>query len=68
MLWKHVSVTSIKVSEGDRVSAGDTLLTVEAMKMENEVHTPMDGIVKKVYVKVGDSVNPDETLMVIEKE
>jgi len=41
---------------------------VEAMKMENEVHTPMDGTVKKVYVKVGDSVNPDETLMVIEKE
>ena len=61
-------VTSIKVAEGDRVSAGDTLLTVEAMKMENEVHTPMDGFVKKVYVKVGDSVNPDETLMVIEKD
>ncbi len=61
-------ITSIKVSEGGRVSAGDTLLTVEAMKMENEVHTPMDGIVKKIYVKVGDSVNPDETLMVIEKE
>ena len=61
-------VTSIKVSEGAKVSAGDTLLTVEAMKMENEVHTPMDGTVKKIYVKVGDSVNPDETLMVIEKE
>ena len=61
-------VTSIKVSEGAKVFAGDTLLTVEAMKMENEVHTPMDGIVKKIYVKVGDSVNPDETLMVIEKE
>jgi biotin carboxyl carrier protein len=30
------------------------------------VHTPMDGVVKKIYVKVGDSVNPDETLMVIE--
>ncbi|MDP2682159.1 MAG: sodium-extruding oxaloacetate decarboxylase subunit alpha [Deltaproteobacteria bacterium] len=61
-------VTSIKVSEGAKVNAGDTLLTVEAMKMENEVHTPMDGVVKKIYVKVGDSVNPDETLIVIEKE
>ncbi|MBI3753250.1 MAG: sodium-extruding oxaloacetate decarboxylase subunit alpha [Deltaproteobacteria bacterium] len=61
-------VASIKVSEGAKVNAGDTLLTVEAMKMENEVHTPMDGVVKKIYVKVGDSVNPDETLMVIEKE
>lgn len=45
-------VTSIKVSEGAKVNAGKTLLTVEAMKMENEVHTPMDGIVKKIYVKV----------------
>lgn len=60
-------VTSIKVSEGDRVTAGDTVLTVEAMKMENEVHTPIDGVVKEVYVKVGDSVNPDETLVVVEK-
>ncbi|MBI5286677.1 MAG: biotin/lipoyl-binding protein [Deltaproteobacteria bacterium] len=61
-------VTSIKVSEGDRVVAGDTVLTVEAMKMENEIHTPIDGVVKKIYVKVGDSVNPDETLVVVEKE
>ncbi|MBI5894212.1 MAG: pyruvate carboxylase subunit B, partial [Deltaproteobacteria bacterium] len=59
-------VTSIKVSEGDKVSAGDTVLTVESMKMENEVHTPIDGVVKKIYVKVGDSVNPDETLVKIE--
>ncbi|MBI5893638.1 MAG: hypothetical protein HZB79_08325 [Deltaproteobacteria bacterium] len=60
-------VTSIKVSEGDKVSAGDTVLTIESMKMENEVHTPIDGTVKKIYVKVGDSINPDETLVVIEK-
>ncbi|MBI5893639.1 MAG: sodium-extruding oxaloacetate decarboxylase subunit alpha [Deltaproteobacteria bacterium] len=42
-------VTSIKVSEGDKVSAGDTVLTIESMKMENEVHTPIDGTVKKIY-------------------
>ncbi|MFQ5900778.1 MAG: sodium-extruding oxaloacetate decarboxylase subunit alpha [Thermodesulfobacteriota bacterium] len=61
-------VTSIRVKEGGNVSAGDTVLTVEAMKMENEVHTPIDGIVKKIYVKVGDTVNPDETLIEVEKE
>ncbi|MBW7957733.1 MAG: sodium-extruding oxaloacetate decarboxylase subunit alpha [Deltaproteobacteria bacterium] len=61
-------VTSIKVSVGSKVSEGDTVLTVEAMKMENEVHTPISGIVKKVLVKIGDSVNPDETLMEVEKE
>jgi pyruvate carboxylase subunit B len=38
------------------------------MKMENEVHTPIDGIVKKIHVKVGDNVNPDETLVEVEKE
>ncbi|MEE8185457.1 MAG: sodium-extruding oxaloacetate decarboxylase subunit alpha [Thermodesulfobacteriota bacterium] len=61
-------VRNIKVEVGNKVSAGDTILIVEAMKMENEVHTPIDGIVKEIYVKVGDSVNPDETLVVIESE
>ncbi len=59
-------VTNIKVEAGDKVSAGDTVLIVEAMKMENEVHTPVDGTVKHVYVKIGDTVNPDETLIVVE--
>jgi pyruvate carboxylase subunit B len=61
-------VTSIKVSVGDQVSEGDTVLTVEAMKMENEVHTPISGTVKRILVKIGDSVNPDETLVEVEKE
>ena len=51
---------------GDRVAEGDTVLTVEAMKMENEVHTPISGVVKKIYVRVGDTVNPDETLIEVE--
>jgi pyruvate carboxylase subunit B len=59
-------VVKVRVSEGNKVSAGDTVLIVEAMKMENEVHTPMDGTVKKIYVREGDSVNPDETLIEIE--
>ncbi|MEK7851265.1 MAG: pyruvate carboxylase subunit B, partial [Deltaproteobacteria bacterium] len=59
-------VVKVRVSEGDRVSAGDTVLMVEAMKMENEVHTPIDGVVKKIYVREGDSVNPDETLIEVE--
>jgi len=58
-------VTSLKVSVGDEVSEGDTVLTVEAMKMENEVHSPVSGTVERILVKVGDDVNPDETLMEI---
>ncbi len=59
-------ITRVAVGVGDEVVAGDTVLVVEAMKMENEVHTPIDGIVKEVYVKEGDAVNPDETLVVVE--
>ena len=61
-------VTSIKVAVGSKVSEGDTVLTVEAMKMENEVHTPISGTVRKILVKISDSVNPDETLIEVEKE
>lgn len=61
-------VTSLKVAVGAKVAEGDTVLTVEAMKMENEVHTPISGTVKRILVKIGDSVNPDETLIEVEKE
>ena len=59
------SVVSIKVKIGDKVKAGDTLLTVEAMKMENEIHTPINGHVKQIFVVEGDKVNPDEVLVVV---
>ena len=59
------TVVSIKVRVGDRVKAGDTVLTVEAMKLENEIHTPIDGEVKEIYVTEGDKVNPDEVLVVV---
>ncbi|MBI5407003.1 MAG: sodium-extruding oxaloacetate decarboxylase subunit alpha [Nitrospirae bacterium] len=59
------TVVKIKVKIGDRVEAGDTVLIVEAMKMENEVHTPVSGVVEKIYVAEGDSVNPDEVLVVV---
>ncbi len=59
------TVVSVKVRIGDKVKAGDTVLIVEAMKMENEIHTPIDGEVKEIYVSEGDSVNPDEVLIVV---
>ena len=58
-------VVSVKVSPGDKVKKGDVLLIVEAMKMENEIHSPIDGTVEEVYVREGDQVNPDECLMKI---
>ncbi len=59
-------IVSISVAVGDTVSAGDTVLTVEAMKMENPVHAPESGTVKAVYVVEGDTVNPDECLIEME--
>lgn len=59
-------VVKVLVSQGDRVKAGDPLLVVEAMKMENRVQAPTAGTVGVIYVKEGDEVNPDETLIHIE--
>lgn len=59
------TVIKVKVNVGDQVKAGDTVLIIEAMKMENEVHTPITGTVQEIFVKEGDSVNPDEALVVI---
>jgi biotin carboxyl carrier protein len=47
-------VSDLRVSRGDSVDAGDVLLILEAMKMENEIHTPSGGVVEEVYVNVGD--------------
>ena len=59
-------VVKILVTEGAKVAAGDLILVVEAMKMENRVDAPVKGTVKAILVKEGDQVNADETLIRIE--
>jgi len=59
------TVVEVLVKEGDTVKAGDPVLIIEAMKMENEVQAPVGGTVSKVNVAKGDTVNPDEALMEI---
>ncbi|MGW8247357.1 MAG: sodium-extruding oxaloacetate decarboxylase subunit alpha [Acidiferrobacterales bacterium] len=59
------TVVEVLVKEGDTVKAGDPVLIIEAMKMENEVQAPVGGTVNQVNVKKGESVNPDEALMEI---
>ncbi len=59
-------VVRILVEEGKPVEKGQTVAIVEAMKMENEIHAPIDGIVKKIFAKAGDQVNPDEAILRIE--
>lgn len=54
------------LKKGDRVSKGDVLCTLEAMKMLNEVKSPVDGTVAKVLANEGDLVEYDQVLFVIE--
>ncbi len=61
------TIVDVKVKAGDKVSAGDGVLVIEAMKMENEIQAPTGGIVVAVHVKKGDSVTPDETLIEIQQ-
>ncbi len=57
------TITKVLVKEGDKVKKGDTLLTMEAMKMENSITAEADGIVRKVHVGVGASVNQGDALV-----
>ena len=60
------TIVDVMVKVGAKVKAGDAVLVIEAMKMENEVPAPVAGIVKAINVAKGDSVNPDEALVEIE--
>ena len=58
-------VSNILVQEGDEVSRGQTIVVLEAMKMENDLTTPRAGIVKTIRTAKGQTVNQGETLAVI---
>jgi biotin carboxyl carrier protein len=58
-------VIKINVGEGEEVKRGQTLLIVEAMKMENYITAPSNGVVEKVNVKVGEMVNSSTRLVQI---
>lgn len=60
------TILSFPVSVGDVVKSGDTVCVLEAMKMENDIHTTKGGTVKKILVNVGDSVLDGADIMIIE--
>ena len=53
------------VDEGDNISKGQSLLILEAMKMENSIPSPVDGIVEKIYCEVNTHLSKDQLLMLI---
>ena len=56
-------VMAVNVKEGQKVKAGDLLVTLEAMKMNTPVNSPADGTVAKICVSAGQSVNEGEVLL-----
>ena len=60
------SVVEVLVREGDRVAAGDALLVIQAMKMNNEIHAPIAGTVRRLNATVGESVEQNAPLLAIE--
>ena len=59
-------ITEVKVAVGDEVSAGDTLVVLEAMKMANNIEAEKAGKVTAICVKQGESVMEDTPLVVVE--
>ncbi|TMT86177.1 acetyl-CoA carboxylase biotin carboxylase subunit [Haloterrigena sp. H1] len=60
------TILDIEVEEGDEVAAGDVLVVLEAMKMENDIVASQGGEVTQIAVEEGDSVDMGDTLVVLE--
>jgi glutaconyl-CoA decarboxylase len=58
-------ILKVNVKPGDRVSDGDVVIVLEAMKMENEIFAPQAGSVADIRCKEGDSVNTGDVLLVL---
>ena len=58
-------IVQLKISQGDRVKRGDTLLVLEAMKMEHSLLAPADGLVESIAFAAGDLVEEGVELLVL---
>jgi len=58
-------ILSIRVKAGDRVTEGDTICTLEAMKMEMPISTTLTGAIQRVHVNVGDNVAYNDPLVTV---
>ena len=59
-------VVRVNCKKGEKVALGDVLIVLEAMKMENEILSPIEGVIKEVLVEEGSSVSHDDTMIVFE--
>ncbi len=59
------TILAVKKNVGEAVKAGDVIVVLEAMKMENDIVAPCDGTVKSINAPKGTTVNTDDVLAVI---
>ena len=59
-------ILKVYVKQGDEVKAGDPLCILVAMKMENEIRSPIDGTVKEVYINENDTMTVGDKMLVVE--
>lgn len=62
----HGKVVKIPVKLGEEVKVGQTVIVVEAMKMQSEYQVKRDSVIKEILVKEGDNVEGNQTLIVLE--
>ena len=60
------TINDVKVNIGDRVTKGQVIFVLEAMKLENNIVSPADGIIKQVLVQKNQAVNNQDILAVID--
>jgi len=60
------TILKVNVKEGDTVKVGDSVVVLEAMKMENDITAPKDGVVKALYVTGGQAVAKGDALFEVE--
>ena len=58
--------STVAVQPGQKIEAGDVLLSIEAMKMETALHADRDGIVKEVLVHAGSPIDAKDLLVVLQ--
>jgi acetyl-CoA/propionyl-CoA carboxylase biotin carboxyl carrier protein len=62
------TVLKVLVGEGDPVAAGQVICVIEAMKMENEIAAPRDGVVTDLVVAIGQAISNGQLICVVAAE